>query len=160
MFSSHLLICYSLELQKLLNAPDVIESSPTTLLDTTMRQNRLVMHAHLVDMYCAAVNLFGYPKPRAQVRREDGPREPVLGVVGNLNGLVFRLKGDERDAGTKGLGVVDVHVLLDVCDDKGSDAVLVVLLAEALLVAEKEFGAFGRRVCDQFAVLLDGWLSD
>jgi len=106
---------HGFQLQELLDAPLRIEPSPTRLLDTAMRQHRLVtapwsvacnrlaidgshlLHAHAIDMHRSAVNLLGDSQASAQVLREDGTAETIFGVVRDVDRLFVTVDGDQTD---------------------------------------------------------------
>lgn len=144
----------SLQLQKLVQSKFAVEASPSTLLDTAVRQTGLVVHRHLVDMHSARVNLSRQSDAPLQVFGEDGARKTILGIIGQLHGSFFRVDSHEGDRGAKGFGVVKVHLFRHVGHDEGADAVQICFLA--VDVAVQEVGALVDGVLDQLLVLLDG----
>lgn len=119
-----------------------------------MRQGGLVVDGHGVDVDGAALDLARDPETPAQVLGVDGAREAVVGVVGDGDGLVVGLHHVQRHGGAEGLGVVDVHALLDVLDDDGPHPGRAGL--GVVRVAVDGGGALGHGVGEQRLVLGHG----
>ena len=150
-----------LEPQKLLQSPTTVEPSPSTILDASMRQPRLIMHTHAVNMHRATLNLPCHGQRSREVLGEHAGRQTVLGVVGDGDGLGRARDGEQADAGAEALGVVDLHLLGDAGDDDGPDAVGAgVVDVRGRVGREQEFGAVGLGVVEQRLVLLDADLRD
>ena len=82
-----------------------------------MRQSRLVVDRHMVNMYGSTVNLLGDAQTCCQVLGENCGGETVLGVVCDFNGVGFVFVGEQDDGGAEGFGVVDVHFFGYAFDD-------------------------------------------
>ena len=110
-----------------LKTPMSVKPAPATLLDATMRQSRLIMYTHRVDVNRTTLNLLRYPDTSGKTARKDCTRETIIGVIGNSDRLLLRLEWNQADTRTKALRVVQVHVLLEPGDDERTHAVLVAL---------------------------------
>lgn len=68
-----------------------VESTKTGLLRSTMRQIRLIVHGHRVDMHSTSLDLLRNLDASLQVLGEDCRRQTILGVIRNLDGFLITL---------------------------------------------------------------------
>ena len=107
----------SLRVQKLVQSLVSVEPPKPTRLDTAVRKRILIVYRHRVDVHGTGLNLSRHPQSRLKVRREHRCVEPILGVVSKLQRLGLGVESEKRDAGSEGLGLVDVHGLVDSGND-------------------------------------------
>ena len=125
-----------------------------------MRQITLIVHCHRIDMHGAALNLSRNAQPTRQILRKDSARQAILGIISNGNRLLLRLDRNDRDARPEGLGVVELHILVDTADDNRAHPRLrhlvrlrVPLVGLEVAVQDLRTGRDGRR--DEPLILLD-----
>ncbi|KAI6774751.1 hypothetical protein HG530_001509 [Fusarium avenaceum] len=130
----------------------MMRAPEAALLGPPVNKRSFVVHGHGVDVDGPALVLPGDPQRGPEILGEDGPREPVVGVVGDAESLLLRLKRHDRHRRPKRLGVIDIHILGHVGYDDRSH--LGGLVLDSLGVAYEGRGALGDRVGDQRLVLL------
>ena len=90
-----ILPCHCLRPQKLLESLRSIEPSEPTLLNASMRQVRLIMNCHVVNMYRPAVNPPRDTQAPLQILREHRRRQPILGIIRQVDRLFVAIDRKE-----------------------------------------------------------------
>lgn len=127
------------------------ESSKTRTLHTAMRQRRFIMDCHIVDMHGTGLDLLGDAETSQEILGEDSGGETIVGMVGDFNSFLFRVKGHDRDGGAERFRVVDVHVLRNVLQDDGMHTGACGLLGRHFTM--QQFRSLGQAVFQQLTVL-------
>lgn len=135
-----------------------VEASITTGFGTAVGQGALIMYRHAVDVDRPRLNLLGKAQSSPQILREDGRCQPVLGVVGDANGLLLGLDVHDRNSGSERFSLVNVHVGGDVVDDNGPQPRVAALLR--LRISVEDGGAALCGIRDELLVLLSGSAAD
>lgn len=102
---------------KLIQSHTPTEPSKPTLLRAPMRQIRLVVHGHVVDVHGARFDLASDAQAGGEVFGEDCGAEAVFGVVCDGEGGGFGAEGEEGDGGAEGFCAVDFHLGCYGCDN-------------------------------------------
>src|SRR5262249_37048025 len=107
-----------LDLEELLESPAPQLPSPTRLLVPAERRHG-VEAAHAAHVDLTGAQAAGDPLGPAAIAGEDGPVQAVGRVVGDADGVVLVVAGDDRHDGPEDLVDRNGHVVVDVGEDRG-----------------------------------------
>ena len=137
------------QLGELLERRATSEAAEAGRLDSAERHLRLVVDGGAVDVADAGLEPAGHVEGPRHVAAEDGARQPVLGVVGDADGLVDAVDRDDGDDRAEGLLGVEAHRRRHARQHGGR-------VAEAVGRASAEHrGAVPARVLDEIGDALD-----
>ena len=127
--------------------------SIATALRATMRQRRLIVHRHPIDMHGATLNAPRKPQSTAQILRKHRRRQAILSIIREPQGLLLGLNLDDRHRGPERLRAVHIHRSSHALDHHRRHMRprrLVVLL----VAANQHLRSLGQRVLDQSHITL------
>ena len=114
---------------------DALPAAVAGPLHAAERQLDAAAHAVGVDEDLAGVDAVGDAVRAAEVARPDAGDEPVLGEVGQRDGVAVVVEGQRRQHRAEDLLLEDVHLRLDVGDERRLQVQALGVLAADAIVA-------------------------